>query len=107
MGILRKIYEVRVKVGQEIRSFHFEKNSQRAAVEAGQKRGRVVSVRKVDRQVLLGNIEKLDLTTDSVRSYLGGGIYEDDLNIDGVLGLQSKENHRKRIENKKIDKEVY
>lgn len=100
MSIFNRVFEVKVKVGQKTETFHFEKRTSKQAGEAGQKHGRVLSVRKVDRQALLGNIEKLDLSQEPLRTYLGSGVYEDELNIDAVLGLSKKENRRKRIETK-------
>ncbi len=91
MSFISKVYEVRVKVGQKLKSYHYKANTSKNAAKKGKKHGRIISVKKVDIQTLLGNrIENLNLDEPAERIYLGDGIFEDDLDIDGVLGLTKK-----------------
>lgn len=95
MSIGRKALEVKVKVGKLIKAYLYYDDegvkTHKQAAQKAKKHGKVISVEKVDNQALLGRIENLDL---SENYYLGGGIYEDDLNLDEVLGLRKKTKRR-------------
>lgn len=83
------MFEVRVKVGQLFKTYHYEANDGKQAASKAKRHGRIISVRKVDIQALLGRIENIKLDEEPERYYLGGGVYEDELNLDQVLGLSS------------------
>jgi len=94
MSIISKTFEVKVKVGQLFKTYHYEASTNKQAASKAKRHGRIISVRKVDIQALLGRIENLKLEEEPERYYLGGGVYEDDLNIDEVLGLSKKTKRR-------------
>ena len=110
------MYEVRVKVGQLLQSFHFERRTQKQAVAEASRHGKVVSARKVSPQLLVGNIENLKLedngqkpqllNSKEPRQYLGGGIFEDQLDIDRMLGLKKSEVRKRRDTNMKHKKKL-
>lgn len=106
MSIIRRMFEVRVKVGEKLKSYHYSASNSKQAAQRAKKHGRVVSAKKVDIQALLGKIENLNLSEEPIRQYLGSGIYEDELNLDEVLGLTKKKKDRsKRLEDKSRDKQ--
>tara|TARA_Y100000310_G_scaffold79271_2_gene75954 strand:+ start:4407 stop:4748 length:342 start_codon:yes stop_codon:yes gene_type:complete len=92
--VIDKAFEVKVKIGKLIKAYLYYRSdgvkSHRQAARKAKKHGKVISVEKVDAQALLGRIENLDLSEESERYYLGGGVFEDELDIDGVLGLSKK-----------------
>lgn len=104
MSIGRKALEVKVRVGKLIKAYLYYNDegvkTHKQAAQKARKHGKVISVEKVDTQALLGRIENLDLSEDY---YLGKGIYEDDLNIDEVLGLRKKTKRDARLKNKLRD----
>ncbi len=60
-------YEVKVKCLGQLMMLHYEARNHHKAVEAAQNDGyRVVSVRKLDIEKLMGDIEKLDLNTETL-----------------------------------------
>ena len=104
MSIRARVYEVRVKVGRKLKSFHFRTNSQGQAVSRGEKHGRVVSVQKVNKYDLLGNIENLSLDDVSIGDYIGGEL--DRLKIDEALGLRKKESKNRRSKRGKERRDI-
>jgi len=88
MSIISRTFEVKVKVGQLFKTYHYEANTNRQAAGKAKRHGRIISIRKVDIQALLGKIENIKLDEEPERYYLGGGIYEDELNIDQIIGLK-------------------
>ncbi len=108
MSIGRKAIEVKVRIGKIVKAylyFHDEGvKTHRQAAHKAKKHGKVISVEKVDTYALLGRIEKLNLDEGLERQYLGGGVYEDELDLDGVLGLSGSTNStsRKRFGGKYI-----
>ena len=95
MSIARTLYEVRVKIGRKIRSFHYWANSPSKAGNRGGKHGRVVSVQKVDVDDLQGSIENMQLEPEevSIGDFLGGE--DDKLRIDELLGLRKSNKNRR------------
>ncbi len=104
-------YEVRIEVlGRQQghhNMFHFWASSPERAKEKGQKIGRVVGVSKVDALKGLTDIEQMKLKQMPRQDkglYIGGGLYDNTLNLDELLGLR----RAKRLEeNKKKDKTDY
>ncbi len=103
-------YEVVVEVegrqqGHHI-MFHFPAKSQGKAAEKGSRYGRVMSVRKVDASEFISDIENMKLKQSKPEPrglYIGGGLYDNTLNLDEILGLR----RAKRLDdNKKKDKEL-
>lgn len=108
MSIITRVFEAKVRVGKDIKSFLYYYSdgikTHKQAAQRARKKGKVISVEKVDAQALLGKIEDLSLEQEPERYYLGGGVFEDELNLDEILGLRKKELRNKRIKNKARDK---
>jgi len=104
MSIGRKALEVKVRIGRLIKSYlyYYDEGvkTHKQAAQKAKKHGKVISVEKVDTQALLGRIENLDL---SENYYLGGVVYENELNLDEVLGLSKKTKRSDHIKNKSKD----
>jgi len=98
MLIIRKAFQAKVKIGKLIKDYlYYPDEGVRTHAQArkkAKKHGRVISVEKVDTQALLGKIENLKLEQEPGKYYLGGDIYEDELNIDELLGLRKKTKRR-------------
>ncbi len=98
MSILNRVFEAKVRVGKVIKAYLYYTSdgvrTHKQAAQKAKKHGKVISVEKVDTHALLGRIENLDLTEDPMSQYLGGGVFEDDLNLDEVLGLRKKTKRR-------------
>ena len=93
-------FEVKVRVNGKVQTLHYPaRNQEQAVIKAGGK-GKVVGVKKVEREKLFGDIEQLSLEQKPLGLYLGDGVYEDTFNFDELLGLR----RAKRIENRKKDK---
>ncbi len=101
-------YEVIVEVkgreqGHHI-MFHFDAKDPDKARAKGEKKGRVVSVCKVDPSVVCRDVEKMKLKQQRREDrglYIGGGLYDNTLNLDEMLGLRRAQ----RLEvNKRKDK---
>lgn len=107
MSIASRAFEAKVRIGGLIKSYLYYYNegvrTHKQARQKARKHGKVISVEKVDTQALLGRIENLRLDDEPERFYLGGGVFEDELNLDEALGLSKKENRNKRIKNKSKD----
>ncbi len=97
MSIGRKAFEVKVRIGKVIKKYLYYHDkgvkTHKQAAQKAKKHGRVISVEKVDNQALLGRIENLNLE-EGGNYDLGGGVFEDDLNLDEVLGLRKKTKRR-------------
>ncbi len=96
MSIGRKAFEVKVRIGKVIKKYLYYHDdgvkTHTQAAQKAQKHGRVISVEKVDNHALLGGIENLNLEEGNYD--LGGGVFEDDLKLDEVLGLRKKTKRR-------------
>lgn len=107
MSVINRVFEAKVRIGKVIKSYLYYYSdgvkTHRQAARKATKHGKVISVEKVDTQALLGRIENLNLDEEPIRYYLGGGVYEDELDIDGVLGLSKKTKRSDRIKNKSRD----
>lgn len=108
MSVATRVFEAKVKVGKVIKSYLYYYNegvrTHDQARKKAKKHGRVISVGKVDIPSLLSKIEDINLNEEPERHYLGGGIYEDELDIDKVLGLTKKKEDRvTRLKNKSRD----
>lgn len=88
-----RLYEVRVRAGDKLKMFHFRRNNHNQAAKEGAKKGKVISVHKVNKQAMLGNIEAIQFDDISIGEYLKGEY--DDLKIDELLGLRKPNNNRR------------
>lgn len=85
--------------------FHFFAKSPDKAREKGEKKGRVLSVRKVNPDNVIRDIEQMKIVKQPKPQglYIGSGLYEDNIDLDKMLGLR----RAKRIDlNKRKDKSL-
>lgn len=98
MSVASRAFEAKVRIGGLIKSYLYYYSegvrTHKQARQKARKHGKVISVEKVDTQALLGRIENLKLDDEPERFYLGGGVFEDELNLDEVLGLSKKTKRR-------------
>ena len=98
MSIASRAFEAKVRVGRVIKSYLYYASegvrTHKQAVNRAKKHGKVISVEKVDAEALLGRIENINLSNEPERFYLGSGVFEDELNLDEVLGLSKKPKRR-------------
>lgn len=107
MSVVALNYEVTVEVkgrkqGHHI-MFHFFAKHPNKAAEKGSKYGRVLSVRKVSSDNVIRDIEQMKIPKPPKPQglYIGCGLYEDNIDLDKMLGLR----RAKRIDvNKRKDK---
>lgn len=85
-----RYFEARVLVNGLPQMFHYWAKDQEQAQVKARKKGRVQSVRKVDASEYTVGIETLKLEPVNKGLYLGAGVYENDFNLDEILGLRKK-----------------
>lgn len=96
MSSVARVFEVKVRVDGDIRSYHYQAKSHEQAVTKAQKRGRILGVRKVSPSDIIGNIESIKLDQKPLGLYIGGGLYENDINLDEILGLRKPSRNKNR-----------
>lgn len=88
--------------------FHILAKKPETAAQRAGKYGRVVSVRKVNPENVIRDIEQLKIKKPVKQKglYLGSGIYEESLDLDTMLGLRRAKrlDTNKKLKNVDIDK---
>ncbi len=106
VGSPRRRYSYRVKdwiTDMRVRTFHIEARTPEQASDKAEKYGRPISVRKIARSKIFGNIEQLDLKPPP---YQEGNPYETAIAMDEMI-WQKRNNRRKNMSKDKenpIDK---
>ena len=97
---MKKLFEVRLRRGDDIITLHTPARNQEQAVRKVSKGRQVLGVKKLDVSRLFGNIERLTLGTGKGFD-LGGGIYEGDIDLDKVFGFNKDKRRSDRERQKK------
>lgn len=99
---MERDFEVRLIIGGIAKMFHFrdlrnqDQAVQRAQKLAKKKNGKVLSVRKVNVDEWPSGIELMRLERQPRGLYLGAGTYENDIDLDKILGLKKESKNNKK-----------
>lgn len=93
-GNLEQWFAVTLKKDGIFYDLHFLRRSKELAQKAGERHGKVYGVKKVDRDELFR--EKYNVKLNPPQGmYLGQGIYENELDLDVILGLRRQRKEKK------------
>jgi hypothetical protein len=98
---MERDFEIRLLICGVSRMFHFrdlrnqEQAEQRARKLAKKKNGKVLSIRKVNIDEWPSGVELMKLEKQPKGLYLGGGVYENDIDLDKMLGLRRNNKNAK------------
>lgn len=83
-------YQAKVDVGYIVKMFHYFSNDIKKVRKRAEKHGRVLGIRKVGIPDYIGSLNCYQIQQEPLGLYLGGGLYEKDINLDEILGLTKK-----------------
>lgn len=99
---MERDFEVRLLIGGITRMFHFrdirnqDQAQMRARKLAKKKNGKVISIRKVNIDDWPSGVELMRLERQPRGLYLGAGTYENDIDLDKILGLKKDSKNKKK-----------
>ena len=88
-------FQAKVIVGNVVKMFHFFGKDIKKIRKRAEKKGRVIGSRKVGIPDYIGSLNCYQIQQEPLGLYLGGGLYEKDIDLDEILGLTSKKKKRR------------